>query len=80
MSKQALHDAAMERAASLAAYGTSGGVAVTGWTMQEWFGLIGVCCAVLTFAVNAYYKHKTHQHQLAMQRIAAGQPDGTDAA
>jgi hypothetical protein len=72
MSKQMLHDAAMERAASVAAYGTSGSVAVTGWTMQEWFGLVGATCVVLTFLVNAYYKHLTHKHQLAMQCIAAG--------
>lgn len=76
MSQEALHDAVMERAATVAAYGTSGSVAVTGWTMQEWFGLVGATCVVLTFLVNAYYKHQTHKHQLAMQKIAAGKLTG----
>lgn len=53
-----VHDVVMERAASVAAYGTSGAVAVTGFTMQELFGLIGVALAAATFAINWYYKHR----------------------
>lgn len=54
----AVHDVVMERAASVAAYGTSGAVAVTGFTMQELFGLIGVALAAATFAINWYYKQR----------------------
>ena len=68
MSKQAVHDIVMERTASVAAYGTSVGVAYSGWTMQEWFGLIGVVLAILTFLVNLFYKHKTYRHQVLMMK------------
>jgi hypothetical protein len=54
----AVHDVVMERAASVAAYGTSGAVAVTGFSMNELFGLIGVALAAATFAVNWYYKER----------------------
>ena len=54
----AVHDVVMERAASVAAYGTSGAVAVTGYTMQELFGLIGVALAAATFVINWYYKQR----------------------
>lgn len=53
-----VHDVVMERAASAAAYGTSGAVAVTGFSMNELFGLIGVALAAATFFVNFYYKHR----------------------
>ena len=53
-----VHDVVMERAASVAAYGTSGAVAVTGLTMQHLFGLIGVALAAATFAINWYYRQR----------------------
>lgn len=53
-----VHDLMMERTASIAAYGTSGAVAVTGFTMQEVFGLVGVALAAATFIVNWYYKQR----------------------
>lgn len=67
-----IRDAVAERAATLSTYATSGSVAVAGLTMQEWFGLVGVGIAILTFFVNSYYKEKTRQHQIEMQRITAG--------
>lgn len=47
-----------ERIATLAAYFTSGAVAVSGFTMQEAFGFIGVALAGATFVVNWYYKQR----------------------
>ena len=47
-----------ERIATLAAYFTSGAVAVSGFTMQEAFGFIGVALAAATFVVNWYYKQR----------------------
>jgi hypothetical protein len=70
MSQQSIHDALMERIATLSAYGASGGIAVTGWTMQEWYGLIGLIFMVLTFVINTYYRRKTYQHQVFMQEAA----------
>lgn len=71
MSREIVHDVVMERAASIAAYGASGGVAVTGLTLQEWYGLIGIVFMAMTFVVNIYYRRKTHQHQVFMQEKAA---------
>ena len=70
MDRQSLHDALMERMATLSAYGTSGATVVAGWTMQEWFGLIGLIFMVLTFVINTYYRRKTYQHQVFMQEAA----------
>jgi hypothetical protein len=70
MSQQSIHDALMERLATFSAHGASGGIAVTGWTMQEWYGLIGLIFMVLTFVINTYYRRKTYQHQVFMQENA----------
>jgi len=70
MSQQSIHDALMERLATLSAYGASGGIAVTGWSMQEWFGVIGLIFMILTFIINTYYRRKTHLHQIFMQEQA----------
>ena len=47
-----------ERIATVAAYLTSGAVAVSGFTMQEAFGFVGVALAGATFVVNWYYKQR----------------------
>jgi hypothetical protein len=70
MSHEIVHDVVMERASSIAAYGTSGSIAVTGFTMQEWYGLIGLIFMAMTFVLNAYYRRKTYQHQVFMQKNA----------
>jgi hypothetical protein len=70
MSNETIHDALMERLATLSAYGTSGVTVVAGWSMQEWFGLIGLVFMVLTFVINTYYRRKTYQHQVFMQEAA----------
>lgn len=75
MSRQSIHDALMERIATFSAYSASGSVAVAGWSMQEWFGVIGIILAVLTFVVNIYYKESTKKHQQRMQEIAQGKDD-----
>jgi hypothetical protein len=70
MSQQSIHDALVERMTAFWAYGTSGGIAAAGWTMQEWYGLIGLIFMVLTFVINTYYRRKTYEHQVFMQRQA----------
>jgi len=66
MARQAIHDVAVERMTSLAAYWTSGVTVVAGWTAQEWFGFIGLLLAVGTFGLNWFYRHKQYQHSLIM--------------
>ena len=75
MSREIVHDVVMERATSVAAYGTSGGMAVTGFTLQEWYGLIGLIFMALTFVINVYYRRKTYQHQVFMQEKALREQD-----
>ena len=70
MGREVVHDVVMERATSIAAYGASGGIAVTGFTMQEWYGLIGLIFMAMTFVINVYYRRKTYQHQVFMQQQA----------
>jgi hypothetical protein len=70
MSRESIHGALMERVATLSAYGTSGATVVAGWSMQEWFGVIGLIFMVLTFIINTYYRRKTYQHQVFMQEKA----------
>lgn len=70
MSREIVHDVVMERATSIAAYGTSGTIAAAGFTMQEWYGLIGLIFMAMTFVVNVYYRRKTHEHQVFMQKNA----------
>lgn len=70
MSREVVHDVVMERATSIAAYGTSGGMAVTGLTLQEWYGLIGLVFMAMTFVINIYYRRKTYLHQVFMQEKA----------
>lgn len=47
-----------ERVATVLAYLTSSAVAVSGFTMQEAFGFVGVALAGATFVVNWYYKQR----------------------
>lgn len=68
MSREIVHDVVMERATSIAAYGTSGSIAVTGFTLQEWYGLIGLIFMAMTFVINVYYRRKTYLHQVFMQK------------
>ena len=75
MSRESIHDALMERMATLSAYGTSGATVVAGWTMEEWFGVIGLIFMVLTFVINTYYRRKTYLHQVFIQEQALKDQD-----
>jgi hypothetical protein len=48
----------VDKVASDVAYATSGLVALTGLTLQDWFGLVGLMLAGCTFGINWYYKHR----------------------
>lgn len=78
MSRESIHDAVMERMATMSAYGTSGATVVAGWSMQEWFGLIGLIFMVLTFIINTYYRRKTYEHQIFMQQRSVEPNDEED--
>lgn len=62
--------------ASDATYAVSGLVAVSGFTLQEWFGLGGLALALGTFAVNWYYKSRADARAEAEHRMKMGAQDG----
>ncbi len=68
----------MDKIASDAAYTTSGFLAVTGLTLQDWFGLVGLLLAAGTFAINWYYKHRADQRaeRESSHRMAQADADG----
>ena len=45
-----------EKISSVGAYAGSGGAIAIGFTLNEWAGLVGILCALATFAMNAYFK------------------------
>tara|TARA_R110002167_G_scaffold188319_1_gene389844 strand:- start:23783 stop:23983 length:201 start_codon:yes stop_codon:yes gene_type:complete len=63
----------VDKLASDAAYTASGVVALTGLSMQEWFGLVGLALAAATFVVNWYYKARADARA---ERLAQAQLDG----
>jgi len=53
-------------AAKTATYSFSGGTVVVGWlSLGEWAAVIGALCAIATFFVTWYYKHKSLQQRKA---------------
>lgn len=72
----------MSRLTAVASYGASAGAVANGFlTMfspEEWSAIsliTGIFLAVMTFAVNLYYKHKLVQAKIA----ALSSPDKHDA-
>ena len=59
-------------ATSAATYTASGSAVIFGLTANEFAAISGVCIALLTFALNWYYKH---QHlKLARERLECNPP------
>ncbi len=63
--------------ASDATYAVSGLVALSGLTLQEWFGLGGLALAGGTFAVNWYYKSRADARAEAEHKMRMEVRDGT---
>lgn len=63
-------DAAQLHAASAASYAASAVNIWLGLTINEWCMLIGAVCALGTFAINWWYRHKDFSRAERMARMA----------
>ena len=63
-------------ATSAATYTASGSAVIFGLTANEFAAISGVCIALLTFALNWYYKHQ--QLKLMYERLKNNQPTQKD--
>ena len=69
--------AIIQKAASVAAYGTSGSLVLAdslSWLNNN-AGAVGILIALLTFGINWYYQRKRSAEMLAETRRILGHPD-----
>lgn len=59
-------------AASTATYTASGGAILGGLTLNNWLAIGGFVVALLTFAANLYFQHKTYRLRVEESRRGSG--------
>jgi len=64
-----------ERTSGIITYTASGVAMIGGLTMTDWAALIGALVALLSFAVNIYYRRKHYHLALAKAQLAGDDLD-----